>query len=82
MTIDVDDSHEDMVLRASNGESPPEEWPFKTRTMASVLFSARRRERKARKVARLLVALDDASGSRRPPARERRRTSLGIGRAA
>jgi hypothetical protein len=50
--------------------------------MASVLFSSRRRERKARKVARLLVALDGASGERRSPARERRRASLGLGRAA
>jgi hypothetical protein len=50
--------------------------------MASMLFSARRRERRARKVARLLVALDQASGTQRAPARERRRASLGLGRAA
>jgi hypothetical protein len=50
--------------------------------MASMLFFARRRERRARKVARLLVALDDASGVRRVSARERRRASLGLGRAA
>jgi hypothetical protein len=48
-----------------------------------MLFTARRRDRKARKVARLLVALDAASGAQRPPAaRERRRASVGLGRAA
>jgi hypothetical protein len=47
-----------------------------------MLFSHRRRERKARKVARLLVALDDASGAQRAPVRQRRRTTLGLGRAA
>jgi hypothetical protein len=82
MTIDVDDNHGNIVLPASNGESPPEEWPFRRRTMASVSLSSRLRERKARKVARLLVALDRASGEQRSPVRERRRASLGLGRAA
>jgi hypothetical protein len=82
MTIDVDDSHEDIVLRASNGESPPEEYALKARTTMPVSLATRRRERKARKVARLLVALDDASGARRSPTARRRRVSLGIGRAA
>jgi hypothetical protein len=50
--------------------------------MASVSLSSRRRERKARKVARLLVALDDVSGARRSPLRARRRTTIGLGRAA
>jgi hypothetical protein len=50
--------------------------------MLPVSLFTRRQERKARKVARLLVALDDASGARRPPAVPRRRASLGIGRAA
>jgi hypothetical protein len=50
--------------------------------MSSMLFSTRRRERRARKVARLLVALDHASGERRPPAPERRRANVGLGRAA
>jgi hypothetical protein len=50
--------------------------------MASVSFSSRRQERKARKVARLLVALDSAAGARRSPVRARRRASVGLGRAA
>jgi hypothetical protein len=77
MTIDVDDSHGDMVLRVSNGESPPEEWPLRGRTMLPVSLLSRRRERKLRKVARLLDALDSASGAQRAPVRERRRVSLG-----
>jgi hypothetical protein len=47
-----------------------------------VSLSDRRRRRKARKLARLLVALDDASRAQRAPSRERRRASLGLGRAA
>jgi hypothetical protein len=50
--------------------------------MTSVSLSSRRQERKARKVARLLVALDDASGARRSPVRLRRRTTVGLSRAA
>ena len=50
--------------------------------MASVSLLSRRQERKARKVARLLVALDDAAGAGRAPVRLRRRTTVGLGRAA
>jgi hypothetical protein len=50
--------------------------------MLPVSLWSRRRERKARRIARLLVALDDASGSARRPVRTRRRASLGLGRAA
>jgi hypothetical protein len=50
--------------------------------MSSVSLSSRLRERKARKVARVLVALDQAAGERRAPVRERRRTAIGLGRAA
>ena len=82
MTFCIDDSHGDIVLRASNGESPPEECPLYRRTTMPMSIFTRRQERKARKVARLLVALDDASGARRSPVAPRRRASLGIGRAA
>jgi hypothetical protein len=82
MTFDVDDSHEDMVLRVPNVESPPEEWPFEGRTMLPVSLSSRRRDRKARKLARLLVALDDVSRDRRAVAPRRPRATLGVGRAA
>jgi hypothetical protein len=50
--------------------------------MSSMSFSTRRRERKARKVARLRVALDDASGGRRTAPPLRRRSTVGLGRAA
>jgi len=50
--------------------------------MVPVSLSSRRRERKARKVARLLVALDAASGERRALVPRRSRASLGVGRAA
>jgi hypothetical protein len=50
--------------------------------MLPVSLSSRRRERKARKVARLLVALDDVSRAQRAPGTQRRRASLGLGRAA
>jgi hypothetical protein len=82
MTFDVDDSHEDMVLPQSNVESPPEEWPLAGRTMLPVSLSSRRRDRKARKLARLLVALDDVSRDRRAAAPRRPRVTLGVGRAA
>jgi hypothetical protein len=82
MTLDIDDSHADMVLRPSTGESPPQEWPLGARTMLPVSLSSRRRQRKARKVARLLVALDDVSKERRPVTTRRARASLGLSRAA
>jgi hypothetical protein len=47
-----------------------------------VSLSSRRRDRKARKLARLLVALDRASGEQRSPLGERRRAAIGLGRAA
>jgi hypothetical protein len=50
--------------------------------MLPVSLSSRRRQRKARKLARLLVALDDTARERKSPAAPRRRASLGLGRAA
>jgi hypothetical protein len=50
--------------------------------MLPVSLSERRRVRKARKLARLLVALDDASRERRSVPPRRTRASLGVGRAA
>jgi hypothetical protein len=50
--------------------------------MLPVSLSSRRRQRKARKVARLLVALDGVSRERRPMTTRRARASLGLGRAA
>ena len=49
--------------------------------MRPMPFSRRRRERKALRVARLLVALDDAAGERRGRAPRRSRVSLSSARA-
>ena len=50
--------------------------------MRPMSFSRRRRERKALRVARLLVALDDAAGERKVVRAPRRsRALLGSGRA-
>jgi hypothetical protein len=45
--------------------------------MPSVSFSRRRRDRKALRVARLLVALDDTARERRAPLPRRSRVILG-----
>jgi hypothetical protein len=49
--------------------------------MLPMPFSRRRRERKALRVARLLVALDDVAGERRARVPRRSRVSLGSARA-
>jgi len=49
--------------------------------MLPMPFSRRRRERKALRVARLLVALDDVAGERRVQVPRRSRVSLGSARA-
>jgi len=49
--------------------------------MLPMSFSRRRRERKAIRVARLLVALDEASGSRRAQLPRRSRAFLNSARA-
>ncbi len=49
--------------------------------MLPMPFSRRRRDRKALRVARLLVALDDAAGERRARPVRRTRASLGSARA-
>jgi hypothetical protein len=66
MPIDVNDSHTFSVLARSADESPPQEWPLQRRTMPPMSLSERRRERKARKLARLLVSLDEAARDARP----------------
>ena len=80
MPVDVNHSHTFSVLRRPEGESPPQEWALQGRTMQPMLLSDRLRERKARKLARLLVALDDAACERRPLLGRRSRTSLTVAR--
>jgi hypothetical protein len=78
MTFDVDYRHQPSVLAVSKGESPPEEYALQERTMPSVTFSDRRRDRKARKLARLLLSLDEsARAARREAPRKSLRASLG-----
>ena len=78
MTFDVDNRHRLSVLPVLRAESPPEEYALQERTMPSMSFSDRRRERKARKLARLLQTLDDsARAARREPPRRSLRASLG-----
>ena len=78
MTFDVDNRHQLSVLPVLSSESPPEEYALQERTMPSMSFSDRRRERKARKLARLLQTLDDsARAARREPPRKSLRASLG-----
>jgi hypothetical protein len=79
MTLNVDDSHTPSVLSGSSGETGAEERPLAGRTMPSVSLADRRRERKARKLARLLVALDDGVRveRRRPPRRTLRQSLSG-----
>jgi hypothetical protein len=78
MTFDVDNRHRLSVLPVLRAESHPKEYALQERTMPSVSFSDRRRERKARKLARLLQSLDDsARAARREPPRKSLRASLG-----
>jgi len=80
MPIDVDYSHTSSVLGALAGESPSQEWPSHHRTMQPVTRSDRRRLRQARKLARLLVSLDDCARSARPALARRSHASLGAAR--
>jgi hypothetical protein len=78
MAFGIDYSHQPSVLPVPERESPPEEYALQRRTMPSMPFSDRRRERKARKLARLLQALDDSARvARREPPRKSLRASLG-----
>ena len=78
MTFDVDNRHRLSVLPVVQRESPPEEYALQERTMPSMSFSDRRRERKARKLARVLQTLDDSARvARREPPRKSLRASLG-----
>jgi hypothetical protein len=77
MAFDVDHSHTPSVLASSEGETPPQESTLQGRTMTPVSLADRRRERKARKLARLLVALDEtARVTRNEPPRKSLRASL------
>src|SRR5688572_4195430 len=76
--VDVDDSHTPSVLRGFTGESRAQERPLEERTTMPMLLFANRRERKALKLARLLVALDEtAAHARKRPPRRRLGPSLG-----
>jgi hypothetical protein len=78
MPFDVDHSHTLSVLTTSAGETAAEDSTLQDRTMPSVTLADRRRERKARKLARLLVALDEtARASRNASPRRSLRASLG-----
>ena len=75
MPIDVNHSHTFSVLRRSAREPPPQEYALQPRTMPPMSFSGSyscwRRERKARKLAHLLVALDDSAREARPAPTQR-----------
>jgi hypothetical protein len=62
--LSVEHSHEFSVLPVPEGESPPEEYVLQQRMMTPV-FRRRRQLKKAERLARALVELDDCARERR-----------------